>query len=135
VSPEADLLISALRPPQADLRSRARDLLARKLAAVLQPPPESLLATTGPLEWPGSFFPYQRDGIRALVQSRHLLLGDDMGLGKSVQTIASLRLLLFRREIERALVVMPASLIEQWRRELAHWAPELRVMTVRGAAE
>src|SRR5207249_4532175 len=38
-------------------------------------------------------------------------------------------------EIERALVVVPASLVEQWRRELAHWAPELRVMTVRGAAE
>src|SRR5205807_8196144 len=82
VTPEADLLRTAMRPPQADLRTRAHDLLARKLAAVLQPPPESLLAVTGPLEWPGTFFPYQRDGIRALVQSKHLLLGDDMGLGK-----------------------------------------------------
>jgi superfamily II DNA or RNA helicase len=112
-----------------------QDELARRLAAVLQPPPETLLRATGPLEWPGSFFPYQRDGIQALVQSPRLLLGDEMGLGKTVMAIAALRLLLVRREIERALVVTPASLLEQWRRELLLWAPELRVMLVHGAPE
>src|SRR5207244_1991010 len=49
----------------------------------LQPPPELLLGGSGPLQWPASLFPYQRDGIQALVQSKHLLLGDDMGLGKA----------------------------------------------------
>jgi superfamily II DNA or RNA helicase len=111
------------------------DDLLRRLAAALQPPPEALLVATGPLEWPGPLFPYQREGILALMQSPHLLLGDDMGLGKTIQAIASLRLLLVRREIERALVVTPASLLEQWRRELARWAPELRVMTVYGPPE
>src|SRR5207244_13333080 len=70
------------------------DELVRKLAVALQPPPETLLGPVGPLEWPGSFFPFQKEGIRALMQSAHLLLGDDMGLGKTVQAIASLRLLM-----------------------------------------
>lgn len=111
------------------------ELLARRLAAILQPPPEALLRADGPLEWPGRFFPYQQDGIRALLHSQHLLLGDDLGLGKTVQAIAALRLLLHRREIERALIVAPASLLDQWHRELAHWAPELRVMRAQGGAE
>jgi superfamily II DNA or RNA helicase len=108
------------------------ELLRRKLALLLQPPPELLMTAAGPLEWPGAFFPYQRDGIAALVHSPHLLLGDDMGLGKTVQAVAALRLLFHRREIERALVVAPASLLEQWRRDLALWAPELRVLVVQG---
>jgi hypothetical protein len=53
----------------------------------------------------------------------------------TVQAIAALRLLMFRREMERALVVVPASLLEQWRRELLNWAPELRVMLVHGPPE
>lgn len=110
-------------------------LLARRLAAILQPPPETLLRADGPLEWPGRFFPYQQEGIRVLLHSDHLLLGDDLGLGKTVQAIAALRLLLHRREMERALIVAPASLLDQWHRELAHWAPELRIMRVQGGGE
>src|SRR5690348_12390091 len=36
-------------------------------------------------------FPFQRDGVRALVESDALLLADDMGLGKTIQTVAALR--------------------------------------------
>lgn len=110
-------------------------LLARRLALALQPPPEALLRSQGPLHWPGALYAFQRDGVRALLRSPSLLLGDEMGLGKGVQAIAAMRLLLHRREIERALVVVPASLLDQWRGELARWAPELRVMTVRGSSE
>jgi hypothetical protein len=123
------------RAPGDGRRPRPEDLLARRLATVLQPPPDLLMIANGPLEWPGIFYPYQRDGIRALVHSPRLLLGDDMGLGKTVQAIAALRLLFYRREVERALVVTPASLLEQWRREIARWAPELRVMVVQGPPE
>jgi superfamily II DNA or RNA helicase len=109
--------------------------LTRRLVATLQPPPESLLQAHGPLEWPGAFYPYQQVGVQALLQSSHLLLADEMGLGKTVQVIAALRLLLRRREIERSLIVVPASLLAQWRQELARWAPELRVITVHGSPE
>ena len=86
------------------------------------------------MEWPHAFFDYQRDGIRTLVARDALLLADDMGLGKTVQTAAALRILFRLRRIDAALLVVPASLILQWRRALREWAPELRTSTIRGAA-
>ena len=69
-------------------------------------------------------------------------LFDEMGLGKTAQTIAYLACSragnalpasadvakeMRRRRNEPALVVAPASLLENWRRELTTWAPALRV--------
>lgn len=110
------------------------DELARRLALVLQAPPELGLRGNGTLEWANELYPYQKAGVLALLKSRSLLLGDEMGLGKSVQALAALRILLHRREIERALVVVPASLVEQWKREWRKWAPEIVVLPVGGAA-
>jgi SNF2 family DNA or RNA helicase len=87
------------------------------------------------LDWPGQLLPYQLDGVRALVDRDRILLADDMGLGKTVQAAAAIRILSVRREIERTLLVVPASLREQWRRELARWAPELRTIIVHGPAK
>ena len=105
--------------------------LARKLAALLQPPLGDSAASEV-LEWPAPLHPFQRDGALALVEHPSLLLADSMGLGKTVQAIAALRLLFARQEIASALIVCPASLLTQWRRELARWAPELRALTVTG---
>ena len=77
--------------------------------------------------------PFQSNGVRALIGSERMLLADDMGLGKTVQVIAALRILMVQRKIETALVVAPASVLDQWRQELYKWAPELRVMTIRGS--
>jgi SNF2 family DNA or RNA helicase len=108
--------------------------LAKRLAYLLQPPLDSLLSQEGPLEWPHDFFPYQRDGVAALVAKPALLLADDMGLGKTAQAIAALRILIRTRRAEAALLVAPASLLVQWRRAIRLWAPELRTSTVSGAA-
>ena len=64
-----------------------------------------------------------------------LLLSDDMGLGKTVQALAALRILRARREIGSCLVVAPANLLDQWRQELARWAPDLSAIIVRGTAD
>lgn len=101
----------------------------------LQPSARRLLATTGLLEWPAALRPFQIDGAAMLVHRSQLLLADDMGLGKTVQAAAALRLLYLRGEIRRALIVAPVSLLLQWRRELALWAPELEVVVVRGPAD
>lgn len=109
--------------------------LSKRLAYLLQPPPEVLLAADGPLEWPHELFEYQRDGVSALVERDVLLLADDMGLGKTIQTIAALRLLAHLRRLESALLVLPASLVLQWRRAVREWAPELAVIVIRGTPE
>jgi SNF2 family DNA or RNA helicase len=106
--------------------------LWRRLAVALQLPTYLLLDQTGPIEWPGPLFPYQVDGVQALLQRDALLLADDMGLGKTIQALAALRILVLQRRAERTLVVAPAGLLGQWRDALTHWAPELRVSTVRG---
>lgn len=113
---------------------RARTSLATRLRMVLLPPLRSLLP--GPhsvLTWPGELMPFQLDGVRTLVSSDKLLLADDMGLGKTIQVIAALRILIVQRVLENVLVVAPASVLDQWRQELFKWAPELRVMVIRGA--
>ncbi len=84
------------------------------------------------LSWPGELMPFQREGVRALLANNRLLLADDMGLGKTLQVIAALRILRARREVRSCLVAAPASLLNQWRREIEKWAPELSAIIIRG---
>ncbi len=86
------------------------------------------------LEWPGALMPFQQDGVRALLENERLLLADDMGLGKTLQAIAAARILRAQRKMKSCLVVAPASLLDQWRRELGKWAPDLSAIIVRGSA-
>lgn len=112
--------------------SDAADLM-RRLAVALQPPVTMLATPDGVLEWPSPLLPYQREGVLALLSRRSLLLADSMGLGKTIQAIAALRVLVHQGKLESALIVCPASLLIQWRRELARWAPDLKVVPVSGS--
>ena len=75
---------------------------------------------------------YQIDGVRWLWFLSELGLGaclaDDMGLGKTIQVID---VLLQRKRAGKSksasLLVVPASLLGNWRQELARFAPSLRV--------
>ena len=58
-----------------------------------------------------------------------MLLADEMGLGKTIQAIGALRVLLRDDPAGRALIVVPAGLVLQWRRQLREWAPELVLST------
>ena len=52
----------------------------------------------------------------------------EMGLGKTLQTIALLTELKFGRQVEGPhLVVAPLSVIDNWIAECARWSPELKV--------
>ncbi len=108
------------------LEERLRILLAAPLYTLL-PGPETVL------EWPGVLMPFQNDGVRTLIDSDRVLLADDMGLGKTLQVVAALRILCVQRAIQSALVVAPASLLDQWRQELAKWAPDLSAIIIRGS--
>ncbi|HEY3330669.1 MAG TPA: DEAD/DEAH box helicase [Capsulimonadaceae bacterium] len=108
--------------------------LMRTLAAVLQAPLCALTGVDNVLEWPAPLLPFQRQGVVTLLDRQALLLADEMGLGKTIQSIAAMRILFHRADISSALVVCPTSVIVQWRRELARWAPELTVLAIHGPA-
>lgn len=80
---------------------------------------------------------YQREGLAWLQFLREYELGgilaDDMGLGKTVQALAHI---LAEKEAGRldcpALVVAPTSLMFNWRREAAQFAPQLKVLVLHG---
>jgi SNF2 family DNA or RNA helicase len=79
----------------------------------------------------GKLYPYQAFGVSFLAlvaeQGVGCILGDEMGLGKTAQAIA-----LFQIEKNAGrgpvLVVAPATLLENWRRELALFAPTITVL-------
>lgn len=67
--------------------------------------------------------PYQVAGVRYMVRARRCINADEMGLGKTVQTLMALRAL----SALPAVVVCPASLKYNWRREAETWLPGVRV--------
>jgi len=83
--------------------------------------------------------PYQQRGFQWLAQNARLgfgsLLADDMGLGKTLQVIALLTHLKAEGRLDeaRALVVVPTSLLTNWRHEIERFAPTLAVQTYHGA--
>ena len=86
------------------------------------PVPEGLRATLRP---------YQHHGLRWLqflrAQGLAGILADDMGLGKTLQTLAHLLAEQEAGRLDRpCLVVAPVSLLGNWQREAARFAPTLR---------
>ncbi|MEU3454197.1 DEAD/DEAH box helicase [Micromonospora sp. NPDC006766] len=83
----------------------------------------------------GTLRPYQRRGLAwlAFLQSLGLggILADDMGLGKTVQLLSLLAG--DPPEAGPTLLVCPMSLVGNWQREAAKFAPELRVHVHHGA--
>jgi SNF2 family DNA or RNA helicase len=74
-------------------------------------------------------YEYQKEGLRWLCYCclRRLggILADDMGLGKTAQIISLLAFLIERDVLSRILIVVPGTLIENWRREFNFFAPAL----------
>ena len=62
--------------------------------------------------------PYQLDGIAFALGAGRAVLADDMGLGKTIQGIGVSELLAREAGISKVLVVCPASLKSQWRKEI-----------------
>ncbi len=88
-----------------------------------------------PAGFAGTLRPYQRRGLAwlAFLQSLGLggILADDMGLGKTVQLLALLAG--DPPEAGPTLLVCPMSLVGNWQREAAKFAPKLRVHVHHGA--
>ena len=87
------------------------------------------------LNLPAPLREYQWEGVSFLFRSHAGLLADEMGLGKTVQAAIALALALQAPEMNRALVIAPASLALNWERELAKWASNLVVRRVIGGED
>ena len=84
--------------------------------------------------------PYQREGFEFLCHLTDSKLGgilaDDMGLGKTLQTLTWLTWLRERKGHERkpALVICPASVLHNWRREAERFTPHLKTLVLESGA-
>ncbi|WP_157408478.1 DEAD/DEAH box helicase [Actinoplanes sp. N902-109] len=114
--------------PVTEVRGRGwvADLLGGRLG-------ESLELLEPPTEMAGVLRPYQRRGLSWLSFLDGLglgaLLADDMGLGKTVQLLA----LLLHHGAGPTLLICPLSVLGNWQREAARFAPSLRVRVLHGA--
>lgn len=131
---EAQEIIEALSPdfqPPETWRERSQAL--RELSHLQRAPmPRELDALMRPYQrlgaaWMWHLHRYQLGGI----------LADEMGLGKTLQALALLTALgqsssRSGRGAAPSLVVAPASLLENWRREAARFAPQLKVFVHHG---
>lgn len=71
-------------------------------------------------------FPYQREGVEWLKTKRFALLADEMGLGKTAQAIVAADEI----GVQNILVVCPANLRENWRREFEKFSSRKRKIAV-----
>lgn len=85
-----------------------------------------------PAQLHGQLRPYQQVGFNWLVFLRDFKFGaclaDDMGLGKTIQLITYLLHVKYVEKVNApALIICPTSVLGNWQRELAKFAPDLNV--------
>ncbi len=84
--------------------------------------------------------PYQKDGFDFLCHLTKMKLGgvlaDDMGLGKTLQTLTWIAWLKAKsgRKARPTLVICPASVLHNWRREANRFVPDLKVLVLESGA-
>jgi SNF2 family DNA or RNA helicase len=121
------------------MRSDEDGIATEPSEAIMQPGKEAAdlkSDTIGIAGLEAELFPYQARGVQwmseTVSRTGGLILADEMGLGKTLQIIA---LLMIDRPGTQApaLIVCPTSLIANWIREIAKFAPTLDVAVHRGA--
>lgn len=80
------------------------------------------------------YFKHQVEGIRRMLRMRSVLLADDMGLGKCIQslTVAACAL---EEDCKRVLIVTPASLKGQWEEEIENYGRKFTSQILEGTPE
>jgi len=90
-----------------------------------------------PVSFKGVLRSYQKDGFQWLHQLWNLRIGgilaDDMGLGKTIQSLVFLASIFEKQDSGPVLIVMPASLIFNWEREIEKFTPSLTKYSLVGS--
>ncbi|MCR5283946.1 MAG: DEAD/DEAH box helicase [Lachnospiraceae bacterium] len=99
--------------------------------------PKDIRKLSVPRSFRATLRPYQENGYKWLSYMNKLgfgaCLADDMGLGKTVQVLAFLEKLRKDKKDARVLLVVPASLIGNWKKEAEKFAPSMPITILHGA--
>jgi SNF2 family DNA or RNA helicase len=117
------------------IRQRKFDFRTAASAVIHESVPAAPLSASTQNGLNATLYPYQKSGVSWLTgitnESLGGILGDQMGLGKTLQIIA-----LFLSEIQHGrkqhLVVAPVTLLENWRREIVKFAPGISPVVHQG---
>ncbi len=76
----------------------------------------------------GELQPFQRAGVSYVLQARRTFLADEQGLGKTIQALAALE----ADDAYPAVIICPAGLKLNWRREIERWLPHRSLHVIQG---
>ncbi len=100
--------------------------------------PQRMRAPRLPAGLSATLRPYQKTGFAWLDYMDSLGFGaciaDDMGLGKTVQVLAYLEKVREEKPEARVLLIVPASLIGNWQKEIEKFTPGMDYMVLHGAS-
>ncbi|MEM6803825.1 MAG: DEAD/DEAH box helicase [Bacteroidota bacterium] len=114
---------------KVSLDANTRKLIEKLMKGDRIEPPKGLKAT---------FRPYQLRGYNWLYKNSRIgfgsLIADDMGLGKTLQVIATLLKLKEDGDLgeRKAIVVVPTTLLSNWKKEIERFAPDLLAYVYHG---
>lgn len=109
-----------IRPEVEDKVKKAWDRQALEVIQEREPLDFSLLEA--------KLFPYQEEGIRFAAYKEGAIIADEMGLGKTIQAIGTAVMKKKLFDFKKTLVVCPASLKEQWKKEIEKFSTEKAVI-------
>lgn len=130
ISAEAVLFIA--REFEFDIAEGVEEECA-KLLGIAQKNTEASRAADAEVEVEGlggQLRPFQKAGVAYASEAKRVLIADEMGLGKTIQGIATLQHL----QAFPALVIVPASVKLNWKREVEKWIPGKTVEVLNGKA-
>ncbi|MCD8286378.1 MAG: DEAD/DEAH box helicase, partial [Clostridia bacterium] len=100
--------------------------------------PQKMRAPKLPAGLSATLRPYQKTGYAWLDYMDSLGFGaciaDDMGLGKTVQVLAYLEKVREEKPESRVLLIVPASLVGNWQKEIEKFTPSMDYMVLHGAS-
>ena len=128
----AEILRSALTGEVEDTLFTPDEMLKKMLSTLQETEPVAI-----PENLNATLRPYQKRGFKWLYSNLNKGLGsclaDDMGLGKTIQVIAlALKLQEEKKLNSPILVVCPTTLVGNWEKECARFAPSLRLALYHG---
>ena len=126
----AGQLLKACRAGHVKASGEVVEVLKRKLRDLASAAEDSR-KTDADFDVPGlggELIPFQRSGASYASKHRRLIIADEMGLGKTVQALATL----LELKAFPAVVVVPASLKLNWKREAEKWIPGVVVKVLSG---